>query len=75
MAEDPGKKGVIKLIIERTRSERVKKDYRKHIQEKIKSSEIQRMRQKMMQKPGLKKNEKARQQKRTDGQQNPFKIT
>lgn len=31
MAEDPGKKGVIKLIIERTRSERVKKDYRRHI--------------------------------------------
>lgn len=47
MAEDPGKKGVIKLIIERTRSERIKKDYRRHIQEKIKSSEIQRMRQEM----------------------------
>lgn len=47
MAEDPGKKGVIKLIIERTRYERVKKDCRKHIQEKIKPSELQRKRREM----------------------------
>lgn len=47
MAEDPGKKGIIKLIIERTRFEGVKKDYRKHIQEKIKPSELQRKRQEM----------------------------
>jgi len=31
----------------RTRSERVKKDHRIHIQEKIKPSEFQRMRQEM----------------------------
>ena len=42
MAEDPGKKGIIKLIIERKRFEGVKKDYRKHVQEK-KPSELQRM--------------------------------
>lgn len=39
--------GIIKLIIERTRFEGVKKDYRKHIQEKIKPSELQRKRQEM----------------------------
>lgn len=42
MAEDPGKKGMIKLIIERKRFEGIKKDYRKHVQEK-KPSELQRM--------------------------------
>ena len=55
MAQDPGEKGVIKLIIEGTRSERVKKDYRKHIQEKIKPSELQRMRKEMGAKTWLEK--------------------
>ena len=74
MAQDPGKKGVIKLIIERTRSERVKKDYRKHIQEKIKPSELQRMRhvktwlEKRMKEQDSKKN-------KNGWAKNPFKIT
>lgn len=37
------KKGEVKLIIERIRSERVKKNHRKHMQKKRKSSELQRI--------------------------------
>lgn len=74
MAQDPGKKGVIKLIIERTRSERVKKDYRKHIQEKTKPSELQRMRQEMDAKTWLEKRMKEQDsKKKTDGQKIPSK--